>query len=200
VARAGAAAGALAAVPLGWQVREWLRSSRMLRRPGKRVLVLAGMALALLPAMPLTLLTLAMPAQAAIGGRQARVSACSIPRDAAVLRGLPHGEILAPLDIGPQLLYETSQTVVATGHHRGQAAMRTVIETFTGSPAAAHATLKARGTHYLAVCPDLAEPARYAAEAPTGLMADLLGDRAPAWLEPVRVAGDGSLEVWRIRP
>jgi len=200
VARAGAAAGALAAVPLGWQVREWLRSSRMLRRPGKRVLVLAGMALALLPAMPLTLLTLAMPAQAAIGGRQARVSACSIPRDAAVLRGLPHGEILAPLDIGPQLLYETSQTVVATGHHRGQAAMRTVIETFTGSPAAAHATLKARGTRYLAVCPDLGEPARYAAEAPAGLMADLLADRAPAWLEPVRVAGDGSLEVWRIRP
>ncbi len=200
VARAGAVAGALAAVPLGWQVREWLRSSRMLRRPGKRALVFAGMALALLPAMPLTLLALAMPAQAAIGGGQkARISSCSIQRDAGVLRALPAGEILAPLDIGPQLLYASPHTVVATGHHRGQAAMRTVIETFTGSAEGARATLGARGTRYLALCPDLVEPARYADAAPGGLMADLLAHRAPGWLEPVQVAGDGSLEVWRIR-
>ena len=37
VARAGAVAGALAAVPLGWRIREWLRSARNLRRPGRRV-------------------------------------------------------------------------------------------------------------------------------------------------------------------
>jgi hypothetical protein len=30
-------------------------------------------------------------------------------------------------------------------------------------------------------------------------MADMLAHRAPSWLEPVQVAGDGSLEVWRIR-
>lgn len=199
VARAGAVAGALAAVPLGWQMREWLRSSRMLRRRGKRALVLASMALSLLPAMPLTLLTLAMPAQAASEPRQLRGSSCAIPANAAALRALPRGEILAPLDIGPQLLYETRHPVVATAHHRGQRPMRTVIETFTGSPAAARATLAARGTRYVAVCPDLVEPASYATAAPAGLMADLLAHRAPDWLEPVRVAGDGSLELWRVR-
>lgn len=199
VARAGAVAGALAAVPLGWQVREWLRAARAPRRPGRRALMLAGMAFALLPAMPLTLLAIARPAHASIGGGGTRVSNCAIGENAAVLRALPQGEILAPLDIGPQLLFETRHSVVATGHHRGHAAMRAAILAFTGPPAEAHSMLTARGTRYLVLCPDLAEPSRYAAAAPGGLMAALLAHRAPRWLEPVRAPGDGSLEVWRIR-
>ena len=171
----------------------------MLRRPGKRALVIAGMFLALLPAMPLTVLAMAIPAQAS-GVARPRASSCAIPAGAEALRKLPVGEIVAPLDIGPQLLYETGHRVIATGHHRGQRAMRTVIEVFTGSPEAARTMLAARGTRYLVVCPDLIEPARYRAAAPSGLMAQLAAGRAPAWLEPVSVAGDGSLEVWRIRP
>ncbi len=62
---AGAVAGALAAVPLGWQIREWMRSARTIRRRGRKVLAGAAIVLALLPAFPLTLLTFAMPAQAA---------------------------------------------------------------------------------------------------------------------------------------
>ena len=198
VARAGAVAGALAAVPLGWQVREWLRASRTLRRKARRALALAGVALALLPALPLTLFALAMPVQASVVARSA-TSSCAIPANVQALRTLPRGEILAPLDIGPQLIYETPHSVVATGHHRGQAAMRTVIETFTGSPEAARAALAARGTSYVALCPDLVEPSRYQDAAPDGFMAGLLAGRAPDWLEPVQVRGDGSLEVWRIR-
>ena len=53
-ARAAAVAGALAAVPLGWQLREWLRAARHLRRPGKRAVAMTGMALAMVPALPLT--------------------------------------------------------------------------------------------------------------------------------------------------
>jgi hypothetical protein len=170
----------------------------MLRRPGKRALVLVGAALALLPALPLTLFALAIPAQASSVARIA-ASSCAIPENAGILRALPNGEIHAPLDIGPQLLYETQHSVVATGHHRGQNAMRTVIETFTGSPESARATLAARGTRYIAMCPDLIEPARYKAAAPDGFMAGLAAGRTPDWLEPVQVRRDGSLEVWRIR-
>lgn len=200
VARAGAVAGALAAVPLGWQIREWLRAARTMRRPGRRALVMAAMALALLPAMPLTLLTLARPAHAAIGDPALqRVSACAIDDHAALLGRLPRGEILAPLDIGPQLLFASKHSVVATGHHRGETAMRVTISAFLGAPDQAHHVLVERGTRYLALCPDLAEPARYAAASPGGLMAQLLRGRPPAWLEPVSVPGDGSLEIWRIR-
>lgn len=200
VSRAGAVAGALAAVPLGWQVREWLRAARNRRKPGRRALMLAGMALALLPALPLTLLTIARPAKAAPGVELQRVSLCPIAQNAAVLRGLPRGEIFAPLDIGPQLLYETGHSVAATGHHRGQASMRQVIEVFTGSEAAARAAFAARGSRYLVLCPDLAEPAGYAAAAPHGLMARLLAGDRPAWLTPVATRGGGGLEIWRIAP
>ena len=116
-----------------------------------------------------------------------RVSACAIADHAALLDRLPRGEILAPLDIGPQLIFASDQTVVATGHHRGEAAMRTVISAFLGSPENAHRLLAERGTRYLMLCPDLGEPARYAAAAPNGFMAQLLEGRAPAWLEPVRL-------------
>lgn len=199
LARAGAVAGALAAVPLGWRIGAWIRSARTMRRPGRRVLAFAAMALALLPALPLTLLALAMPAEAGSPAARPRASSCDIPGSAQALRTLPPGEILAPLDIGPRLLYETEHRVIATGHHRGADAMRAVILTFTGSEAGARRYLAARGTAYAVLCPDLAEPARYSEAAPTGFMAKLLEERPPAWLEPVPLPGDGSLQVWRVR-
>lgn len=199
VVRAGAVAGALAAVPLGWLVREWLRSARNLRQPGRRALMMAAMGLALLPAMPLTLFAMARPARAASGEIVQRVSACRVDLGATAFHRLPAGEILAPLDIGPQLLFATDRAVIATGHHRGAAAMRTTIATFIGPAEAAHATLVARGTRYVAVCPDLVEPRRYAAAAPQGLMAGLLAGRAPGWLEPVVIPNDSGLRVWRVQ-
>ncbi len=199
VVRAGAVSGALAAVPLGWQLSQWVRTARNMRQPGKRVLALAGVVIALLPAFPLTVLTMAMPARASASALQLAGTQCDIPRSSDILATLPEGEIFAPLDIGPQLLYQTRDTVIATGHHRGNNGMRAVIEMFIGSPASAYAELKARGTRYLVLCPDLVEPSRYADAAPDGLMAQLLKGREPDWLEPVPVPGPGNMKVWIIR-
>ncbi|TCJ41187.1 hypothetical protein [Parafrankia sp. BMG5.11] len=58
--RAGAVAGALAAIPLGWQVREWLRRVRRVRRPAKRALGYGSVVFALVPAAPAFLLATAM--------------------------------------------------------------------------------------------------------------------------------------------
>lgn len=199
VVRAGAVAGALAAVPLGWQIREWLRSARSMRRPGKRALVMAGMAMALLPAMPLTLLAIARPAQAAPAAPMvSRVSQCGLHDGAAVFGSLPEGEILAPLDIGPELLLATDFSVVATGHHRGAPAMRAVILSFLSRPEESRALLAERGTRYIVVCPQLAEVAHYLVEAPDGLMGHLVDGRAPAWLKPVETPKGSNLKVWRI--
>jgi hypothetical protein len=62
--RGSAIACALAAVPLGWQLREWTRAARNARQPRRRALVLAGMSLALAPAAPLSLLLVATPSHA----------------------------------------------------------------------------------------------------------------------------------------
>lgn len=64
VARAGAVAGALSAIPLGWQLKQWFRNARMQRAASRRIAAMAGVALALLPAAPLTIYALVAPAQA----------------------------------------------------------------------------------------------------------------------------------------
>lgn len=203
VARAGAVAAAFAAVPLGWQVARWLATARRLDNIAGRMLALAAVALALLPAMPATLLAMVSPPTSgeSIEPRIAtiRTTNCNIAAAGSALRNLPEGEFFAPLDIGPQLLYETGHRVVATSHHRGSDAMRQVIAGFLGSERSAHELLRARATPYVAVCPDLAETAAYARAAPHGFAAQLIAGNAPAWLEPVAMPKDVGLRVWRVR-
>lgn len=205
VARAGAVACALAAPPLAWQVNQWLRAARRMKSAPGRMAAMAGVALALVPTFPLTLLGPVMPAQAARGGPaplagSLRQSDCDIAAARAALAALPQGEIYAPLDIAPALLLESRHTVVATPHHRGHEAIRVVIETALGDPGQAHARLAARGTDYIALCPGLNEPRNYAHEAPGGFMARLLAGDAPGWLEPVELPEGTSLKLWRVRP
>lgn len=198
VSRASAVAGAIAAAPLGWQIREWIRAARMMRRPSKRVLTLAGVALALMPAMPVTLLGMAAPAQASIGPEPEKVSSCDIAGSARALRNIPTGEIFAPMDISPRILFETDHSVVATSHHRGQKSMRFAIETFIGSPEQARRALTARGTDYVALCPDLGEPRVYMAAAPEGFAAKLVEGEQFDWLQPVDTGVEGGMRVWRV--
>ena len=204
VARAGALAGALAAAPLGWQINQWLRSIRHIDRPGKKAMALAAVACALLPALPVTVLAVAMPAQAAIvgtpiGSGPVKSSSCDIGKSAAGLAALPLGEIYAPLDISPRLLLETPHSVIATGHHRGAEGMRTVIQVATGDTQSAREMLSARGTRYVVLCPELGEPRVYASANSDGFMAQLREGNAPEWLEPIELEGDSSLKAWRIR-
>jgi hypothetical protein len=199
VARAGAVTGALAAVPLGWQIREWIRAARRIAQPGRRALALAGVAIVLVPATPVTLFTMAVPASASPIANTTRTSTCMLQQAAPALDALPKGEILAPLDIGPMLVYATKHGVVATGHHRGSDAMRQTISAFLGSDDQAHALLQKRGTAYVAICPDLGEPALYIARAPQGFAASLVAGNAPAWLEPVPMAEGIGLRVWKVK-
>jgi hypothetical protein len=118
---------------------------------------------------------------------------------APALRRLPAGEILAPLDIGPDLIYQTPLTVVATGHHRGAKAMHEVIAAFIGSPEYAHALLSERGTSYVALCPDFAEPTIYMHHAPNGFAAQLVKGKVPDWLEPIAMAPGTDLRIWKVK-
>lgn len=200
VARAGAVAAALAAPPVGWQIARWCRALRHIDQPGKRVAALAALALVLVPALPFTLITIAAPAKAASQAPAPVVADCDLASAGSGLRRLGHAEIFAPLDVSSQLLYESRDLrVFATGHHRGNLAIRETIALFLGSSDQAHRALVARGTRYVALCPGLNEPALYAHAAPAGFAADLVDDRVPAWLTPVDVGSEGSLRVWRVR-
>jgi hypothetical protein len=198
VARAGAVAGALAAPPLGWQIAKWYRAMRRIEQPGKRAAALAALALVLMPALPFTLVAIAAPANAASRSSAPVVSKCSIASAGPGLRRLGRAEMLAPLDVSPRIVYESDLSVFATGHHRGSAAMRDTIALFLGSSENARRTLMARGTKYVALCPDLNEPAEYTRAAPNGFAAELIDGTAPDWLAPVDIGGEGNLRVWRV--
>jgi hypothetical protein len=199
VAGAGSIAAAIAAVPMGYQLREWTRATRNLREPRRRIAALAAVVLALAPALPATLFVLAAPGKA-VASETLRSSASSCPIDAVAggLRRLPKGDILAPLDISPRLLYATGHTVVATGNRRAAGAIHDVVQTFVGSERTAHAVVARRGIDYVALCPGLSEARRYAAAAPTGLAAQLGDGRAPPWLRPVAVPGSGGFRLWKV--
>jgi hypothetical protein len=106
--------------------------------------------------------------------------------------------VFAPLDMGPEILAQTRHSVVATAHHRAQAAMRDVILGFTASPERAHAFVTAHRAGLLAICTDMAESGQYEAAAPHGLMAALAHGETPDWLQPVKVTGPPSFRVWRV--
>ncbi len=203
VSRAGAVACALAAPPLAWQLREWLRSIRTMKRPAPRMAAMVGVCCALLPAFPAMLLTSAMPARASLGGAgDAPVKAvdCRVQDARATLAALPTGEIYAPLDIAPELLLVSDHSVLATGHHRGHEAMKVLIETAIGPADEARQALAARGTAYVALCPHLGEARMYAKIAPDGFAAQLVRGEVPSWLDPVEIGVPTGLELYRIKP
>ena len=211
VSRAGAVACALAAAPLAWQLRHWLRAIRSMERPAPRMAAMVGVACALLPALPAMVLTSALPARAAavkaepvrasVGGAgdtPIRASDCAVQNAGPALATLPRGEFYAPLDIAPELLLASNHSVIATGHHRGHQAMKVLIAAALAPEAEARATLSARGTAYVALCPGLGEARLYARIAPEGFVADLVRGEAPGWLEPVGLGQPSGLKVWRI--
>jgi len=127
------------------------------------------------------------------------VQSCQVGAAIPALRRLPKGEIIAPIDMGPELLNGTGHSVVATGHHRGSQGMAAMIGIFIGSARDAEAALRARGTSYVAVCPGLMEVRNYAETMPDGFMAALLAGNDPTWLEPVEIPGEDPVRVWRIK-
>ena len=202
VARAGGVSSAFAAVPLAAGLGRWLEHARG-GAAGRRIAVMAGAALVLMPALPLTLSAMAAPLlapkTAPAAHPAARVADCDIRGDAPRLVMLGRANLLAPLDIGPQLLLAAPNvTVLATSHHRGAPAMRQVIDAFTAPDAAAHAIIRRRQINALALCVGLAEPALYAHVAPRGLAARLQAGDAPPWLVPLPQAPGDALRIWRV--
>jgi len=198
VTRAGAVAGALAAVPFGWQLRRWLEQIRAARGPVKAGVVLGVLTAAVLIALPGTRFWPRAEGQSPKVAAQ-RASECQVSQASVTLSALPRGEILAPMDIGPRLLLDSPHTVIASAHHRGENGMHLAIELFLGEPQGARAALAERGTAYLALCPGSNEVARFRSAAPNGFLAQLADGRRFAWLEPLPVPGS-NLQVWRIRP
>ncbi len=201
VARASATACLLAVAPAAWQLRDRLDAAREARgRPLRQGLAYLIVAMLLFPATPVLAVAAILPDDTTAIKGTGYVTNCDYDKLAAGLNRLPPTDIFAPLDIGPQILVQTSQRVVATGHHRGNLGMKDVIEAFISDPGKARAIVKRRHATLLVLCPDIAEPAHYRLANPHGLAADLLAGRTPGWLEPADGLAPGSnFRIYRVR-
>ena len=202
VARAASISGALSALPLGWRLASWMaalkRPSNPLLRAGELAGVAALIFAALLPVVPVMAIESLFSDAIAKGVDKDISLACSVGKAGAALDALPAGDILAPLDFGPNILLNSNKGVLATGHHRGAKSMRLVIDAFTGTPDRARAIMRAKGLRYLLICPKVSEMDLYRDRAPTGFAAQLLDGRVPAWLRPVPLPAASGLRMWAL--
>ncbi|MEP3225540.1 MAG: hypothetical protein ABJO01_06160 [Parasphingorhabdus sp.] len=204
VQRAAAVAAVYALPLMGWAVHHGFRKARQIKRPVSRILATVGVVFLILPG-PLALGI----ANAVTGSAEKETApqsktfgaapACDSHESLMRLNALPPSHIIAPLDFGPEILVQTAHNILATSHHRNDAAMADHIRIFTMPPPAARDILAARNIRYIAICPEEPELKLYAHKHPDGLWAQLAADKPVAWLQPVHLR-DSGLKLWRIVP
>ena len=163
-----------------------------------------GSALLVLTALPAVDAAIAIQVARTLVGQsaptKAEASDCPSAVSAAALADEPRAHLFAPIDIGPALLVRTPHSVVATGHHRNEKAMRRVISAFLAKPAVAEQVVRTEGADFLVLCRGFYEVQRFAAAAPDGLAARLAQRKPVPWLRHDPRLSSESLSVYRILP
>lgn len=199
--RSFAFVGVLGAIPIGWLAKQLLARFRSSETIAKKFLSVVLIYLLLVPGAPFAMIKSVQESEAEqarpVGTRE---SSCDPVNGIPQLNRLPPSVLFAPFDIGPSVLYATPHSVVATGHHRGQKAMRDVIDGFTLPPEKSRAIINRYQADYVVVCTDIFETDNYARMGGAkGLMARLRADDPPTWLQPVEIGGTSALRVWKVR-
>jgi hypothetical protein len=123
---------------------------------------------------------------------------CLDPASGKLLASVPRGRMLTPVFYGPAALMLSAHSVVAAPYHRAGQAILDAIHATHGPPAEARTILDARRVDYIAICSTSREAAIAAKKAPDGLLAALLSDATPAWLEPLMGQEGAMLRLWRV--
>jgi hypothetical protein len=201
--RGGALANILALPGALYLISRALPAARRIANAPVRLVATVAVVLLLSPwTLPMIGLLFEAPptaAEQAIAPQREGGRKCSSLANLAKLNVLPPANLLTPLDIAPLILTATHHRLVASGHHRNQAAMHDVIAAFIGSPGEARRIIEARRIGYVVVCPYQNEPIMFGEVAPQGFWSSISKGRHPDWLEPVDLGDLQSLRIWRVR-
>lgn len=118
--------------------------------------------------------------------------------DIVALDTLPMSTLFAPLDVGPDILLRSKQSIFATGHHRNLDGISKTVRAFLLPPDEARKIIKSTHARYLVYMPKLREIERYAKISPNGLAGRIAAGKPPEWLVPVPVKGARTFRVYRI--
>lgn len=181
--------------PLIWRLWQMADETKNIAR--RIILRIAPLMLAI-PTIfsPLFLMPLQSSINVAPKAMLASAASCAETKSIVALNTLPRSNLFAPLDSGPAIMLHTPHSIVASGHHRNQGAMKDVIQAFTLPPEQAHAVIARRKIEYVVGCPAAYEMLLYRYNAPGGLWAALLAGHRPDWLVPQKSAGP--FRVWRV--
>ncbi len=200
VQRSGAYGHALAVPGAAWLLARALERTQRWRHTLPRAFGSAAAILTLSPIGAMAaggLLIAPFVSAEAADEAAATVKNCIAPcTSMAALAAMKPAYILTGIDLTPRLLITTPHSYSASGHHRGHDAMRRVILSFSGPPDVAHRIMAERGMDYVLIDPIGGEAKVYVKAAPDGLMARLLRDEAPGWLQPVPLPGS-TLKMWK---
>lgn len=208
VLRSGSTAQLFALPGCAWLALAIWRRARALSSLVPRVLLSVAAAI---PAPPIAgnaiialLLLSGMASTGALEKAMEQANAPEVAWNAPVTLGplatTPPALILAPLDLGPHLLQHSHHSVLATGHHRNNAAMAETIAAFTLPTAASEATVRATRARYIVIRPADADIVGYSRAGHTSLARELIEGTAPLWLRPVPLDPRSPLRAWQVMP
>lgn len=116
----------------------------------------------------------------------------------AVLDSLAPTTVLAPLELGPNIVAGTHHYGVTGPYHRNPDALEDVLQFFTANEQAAYAVARRRNARLLVFCPIGGEMAAMAKFAPKGVAAQLLSGHPPHWLHPLLLPETAGIRIYQI--
>jgi hypothetical protein len=124
---------------------------------------------------------------------------CRSPATMQTLAALPKSLLMAPIDMGSDILAQTAHSVLAAPYHRNNHGNGEMVRAMLAKPDEARKIVADSGAAYVVFCASLPETGLYAAGEREGLAAMLLNGRAPDWLAPVAAPPDAPIQIYRIR-
>jgi hypothetical protein len=131
--------------------------------------------------------------------KEDQLSTCRAVSSVAALSSLPHGRVIAPIDLGPGILVASEHSVFAAPYHRNNDGNLAMIRTMMAAPDAARQILGERQADYVVLCRSSLELLDLTDMAPDGLAARLGRNEVPDFLQPVELNSADNLAVWRVR-
>ncbi|HEV2364264.1 MAG TPA: hypothetical protein VGS12_08735 [Caulobacteraceae bacterium] len=128
-----------------------------------------------------------------VGGVSAAAVSCFDIANFARLSKLPPGLVLSETDLGPFILAETRDSVLAAPYHRMSWGILAAHDVLNADPASAQAMTRRLGVSYIVDCPS------YPMNVSAGSFGDTLRRKTPAWLEQLSPARD-RVQIYRVRP
>lgn len=124
--------------------------------------------------------------------------ACTSQAHLRALAPLPVGRILATPNPGSLLLRFTPHSVLTANYHRNQSGMVAALETAMAEPGEAMDMLHREKIAYILLCNDDPQIGLIKTKAPTGLFSRLVNGEIPEFLEPIPLAGEKGMRLFRV--